>query len=57
MKYYVRITRFGKHQYENPFDFKDVKSAVVKITRDSPRYPEFLYNYFLFTKKQIAYQH
>ncbi|PSL32086.1 DUF6934 family protein [Chitinophaga ginsengisoli] len=51
MKYYVRIARFGKHQYENPFDFKDVKSSVVKITRDSPRYPEFLYNYFIFTKK------
>lgn len=23
MKYYVRITRFGKRQYDNPFDFQD----------------------------------
>lgn len=57
MKYYVRITRFGKYQYENPFDFQDIKLDAIRITRDSPRYPEFLYNYFIFTKKQIAYQH
>jgi len=57
VKYYVRITRLGKHQYENPFDFQDIKPDAVRITRDSPRYPEYLYNYFIFTNKQIAYQH
>ncbi|UPK68652.1 DUF6934 family protein [Chitinophaga filiformis] len=51
LKYYVRITRFGKCQYENPFDFEDVKPDVVRITKDSPRHPEFLYNYFIFRKK------
>jgi hypothetical protein len=24
LKYYVRISRFGKLQYENPFDFDDI---------------------------------
>jgi hypothetical protein len=24
LKYYVRISRFGKTQYDNPFDFNDV---------------------------------
>ncbi|MCF6404789.1 hypothetical protein L3C95_17960 [Chitinophaga filiformis] len=51
MKYYVRITRFGKYQYENPFDFKDIKSDFVRITRDSPWHPEFMYNYFIFSNK------
>ena len=57
LKYYVRITRLGKYQYENPFDFQDIKPDAVRITRESPRYPEFLYNYFIFKEKQIAYQH
>lgn len=52
LKYYVRITRFGKYQYENPFDFKDIKPVLVKITRDSPRNIELMYNYFIFNKKE-----
>lgn len=51
LKYYVRITRFGKYQYENPFDFKDIKPDLVKITRESSRHLEFMYNYFIFTIK------
>jgi len=51
LKYYVRITRFKKYQYENPFDFQDIIPDFVKITRDSPQYPEFMYNYFIFSKK------
>ncbi|SFD59465.1 hypothetical protein SAMN05518672_102538 [Chitinophaga sp. CF118] len=51
LKYYVRITRFGKYQYENPFDFNDVKSDWERITRDSPRKMECMYNYFIFKNK------
>lgn len=50
LKYYVRITRFGKLQYENPFDFGDVKPMLETITEESEKHPEFMYNYFLFTK-------
>lgn len=48
LKYYVRITRFGKYQYENPFDFQDIMPGLVKITRESPRSLDFMYNYFIF---------
>lgn len=53
LKYYVRITRFGKYQYETPFDFQDIKPDAIRITRDSPRYPAFMYNYFIFTKNEL----
>ncbi|PWV48958.1 hypothetical protein [Chitinophaga sp. S165] len=48
LKYYVRITRMGKCQYENPFDFNDIKPDLISITRDSPRHLDFMYNYFIF---------
>ncbi|TCJ12182.1 hypothetical protein EPD60_16695 [Flaviaesturariibacter flavus] len=47
IKYYVRITRFGKTQYENPFDFQDIMPAPVRILKDDPR-PNPMFNYFIF---------
>jgi hypothetical protein len=52
LKYYVRITRFGKLQYDNPFDFEDILPSLVKITKDSPRRMDLMYNYFIFSKKE-----
>jgi hypothetical protein len=52
LKYYVRITRFGKYQYENPFDFNDIKPDLVKIVKSSPVRMGFMYNYFIFNNKQ-----
>ncbi|BAV08177.1 hypothetical protein SAMN05421788_103514 [Filimonas lacunae] len=51
LKYYVRITRFGKTHYENPFDFTDILPEVVKITKDSPKRVDHMYNYFIFNNK------
>lgn len=31
LKYYVRITRFEKNQYENPFDFGDIQPYPNRI--------------------------
>lgn len=48
LKYYVRISRFGKNQYDNPFDFKDILPGTDRITKDMRLNPEFMYNYFIF---------
>ena len=50
IKYYVRITRFGKHQYDDPFDFEDVQYIRSPIEKnDETPYPMF--NYFVFNLK------
>ena len=51
VKYYVRITRFGKRQYENPFDFSDVLPVPEKIQKAAKITPDMLYNYFIFNLK------
>jgi hypothetical protein len=51
VKYYVRITRYGKHQYENPFDFDDIHPKADMIVKTN-EWPEQMYNYFTFHKKQ-----
>lgn len=43
--YFVRISRFGKQQYDNPFDFDDIQSIAVPITKLYPQ-PEHMFNYF-----------
>jgi hypothetical protein len=52
LKYYVRITRFGKNQYDNPFDFEDVQPMTARITKDQSISPDFMYNYFIFKTKE-----
>ncbi len=52
LKYYVRVTRFGKTQYDNPFDFEDVQPMTARILRDQFIRPDFMYNYFIFRLKQ-----
>lgn len=47
IKYYVRITRFGKLQYQNPFDFDDLLASPQKVLKIDD-WPEHLYNYFIF---------
>ena len=51
IKYYVRITRFGKSQYEDPFDFEDVRAIPDKIEKGTVMPSQFMFNYFIFNKK------
>jgi hypothetical protein len=48
MKYFVRISRLGKNQYDNPFDFEDVIVDPYKITSDHQISQDSMYNYFVF---------
>jgi len=52
LKYYVRITRFGKTQYENPFDFEDVLPETYPIIKGEQIPSGKLYNYFVFNLKK-----
>jgi hypothetical protein len=52
IKYFVRITRFGKTQYDNPFDFEDIMPYPFKIDKDAKISQDHMYNYFIFTLKQ-----
>ena len=47
LKYYVRITRFGKNQYDNPFDFEDIDAQPDRIQKTN-EWPKLMYNYFIF---------
>jgi hypothetical protein len=51
LKYYVRITRFGKNQYDNPFDFADIHPVPDRILKGSRLPPPVMYNYFIFNSK------
>lgn len=51
LKYYVRITRYGKYQYENPFDFDDIQPGLDKIAKTN-KLPKQMYNYFVFQNKK-----
>lgn len=51
VKYYVRITRYGKHQYDNPFDFDDILSHADRIVKTNDQLSQ-MYNYFTFGKKR-----
>ncbi len=52
LKYYVRINRFGKQQYHNPFDFNDVFVKPQKIEKGERIDFDTLYNYFIFNLKE-----
>jgi hypothetical protein len=51
VKYFVRIARLGKTQYEDPFDFEDVRGHVEKLEKNMEINLEFMYNYFIFKLK------
>jgi len=51
VKYFVRITCFGKTQYDNPFDFQDIMPYPYRIGRDHEISQNNMYNYFIFTLK------
>jgi hypothetical protein len=51
LKYYVRINRFGKKEYDNPFDFEDVVPMTDRITKGMVMRPDRMYNYFIFKLK------
>jgi hypothetical protein len=53
IKYYVRISRFGKRQYDNPFDFEDILPYADPITKTN-QWPDQMYNYFIFRLKNKA---
>jgi hypothetical protein len=51
LKYYVRISRFGKNQYDNPFDFNDVIPMTDRIRKGMIIRSNLMYNYFIFKLK------
>ena len=53
LKYYVRISRFGKYQYDNPFDFEDIQPQPDRIVK-MDGWPKQMYNYFIFRLKEIT---
>lgn len=52
VKYFVRITRFGKTQYDNPFDFEDIMPYPFRIEKGALISQDHMYNYFIFNLKQ-----
>ncbi len=52
LKYYVRITRFGKTQYQNPFDFDDIFLKPQLIEKGEKINFDSLYNFFVFGLKK-----
>ena len=52
IKYYVRISRLGKTQYDNPFNFDDVQSTPNEIQKGKKLPPDEMYNYFTFGLKK-----
>jgi hypothetical protein len=51
IKYFVRISRFGKTQYDNPFCFGDIKAVAVELERGKVLSSDEMYNYFIFNVK------
>jgi len=51
LKYYVRITRFGKFQYDNPFDFTDIMPGLIPIGKGLKLPWDLMFNYFIFKIK------
>jgi hypothetical protein len=51
IKYFVRITRFGKTQYDNPFDFEDIIPYPFRIDKGARISQDHMYNYFIFNLK------
>lgn len=54
IKYFVRITRFGKTQYDNPFDFEDIMPYPFRIQKDTLISQDHMYNYFIFNLREGA---
>lgn len=54
IKYFVRITRFGKTQYDNPFDFEDIMPYPFRIEKAAQISQDHMYNYFIFNLKESA---
>jgi hypothetical protein len=52
IKYYVRITRYGKTQYDNPFDFEDIQPYPDRIVKTT-EWPEHMYNYYTFKLRKV----
>jgi hypothetical protein len=50
IKYFVRISRFGKTQYDDPFDFDDI-SIFPEFIQRSPELPKQMFNYFILKLK------
>jgi hypothetical protein len=50
IKYYVRITRFGKQQYDDPFDFDDVQYISSAVSKNA-EIPSPMVNYFTINLK------
>ena len=53
VKYYVRISRFGKTQYANPFDFEDIVPYPYRIDKDHTISQDAMFNYFIFKLREI----
>jgi hypothetical protein len=51
IKYFVRISRFGKTQYDNPFDFEDIMPYPFRISKQDKVSQDSMFNYFIFNLK------
>lgn len=51
IKYFVKITRLGRTQYDNPFDFEDVIPYPDRLVPNQHVPQDLMYNYFIFTLK------
>lgn len=49
VKYFVRISRFGKTQYDNPFDFDEILPYPYRIRKNDKISQDQMFNYFIFT--------
>lgn len=53
VKYFVRIGRYKKRPYDNPFDFREIIPASERIEAGMELTSSLMYNYFLFKTKNI----
>ncbi|RPD42086.1 DUF6934 family protein [Chitinophaga barathri] len=50
IKFYVRIARVGHMQYDNPFDFKDIRCKAFPVSQSGPPAGKIMYNYFVISR-------
>ena len=55
IKFYVRISRRGERQYDNPFDFTDIEYLTFPVAREGPPESNNMYNYFVISGKDFVF--
>ncbi len=55
VKFYVRISRMGVRQYDDPFDFDDIEYATFPVAREGRPPGNMMYNYFVIGYKDFVF--